>query len=71
MSSSPKLEMCCNLDVAGSMAGSDGSYTINPDCLYKELYLGMKTLVKDRKIEWILGNRKLELDIETIPQQNT
>lgn len=67
MSSSPKLEMCCNLDVAGG----NGSYTINPDCLYKELYLGMKTLVKDRKIEWILGNRKLELDIETIPQQNT
>lgn len=43
---------------------------INPDCLYKELYLGMKTLVKDRKIEWILGNRKLELGIETILQQN-
>lgn len=29
---------------------------IHPDCLYKEFYLEMKSLVKDREREWVLGN---------------
>lgn len=37
---------------------------VHPDCLHKECYLEMKTLVKDRKIEWVIG------EFGTVSQQN-